>query len=72
VAATGFLPGALSFLCALSHLERSLIGQETCPFNLNHLSHLERVLYMLANKPHAVKHCTTTTINWNIDMNTQR
>jgi hypothetical protein len=28
MAATGFLPGALSFLCALSHLEESLTGQQ--------------------------------------------
>jgi hypothetical protein len=28
MAATGFLPGVLSFLCALSHLEESLTGQQ--------------------------------------------
>jgi hypothetical protein len=43
VAATGFLPGALSFLRALSHLERVAhrLGK-TCLFNNNHLPHLER------------------------------
>jgi hypothetical protein len=43
VAATGFLPGALSFLRALSHLERVThrLGK-TCLFNNNHLPHLER------------------------------
>jgi hypothetical protein len=45
VAATGFLPGVLSFLCALSRLERIAHRPTTCSSNLNHLSHLERVLY---------------------------
>jgi hypothetical protein len=63
VAATGFLPGVLSFLCALSHLERVAHRPTTCSSNFNHLSHLERVLYKLANKPHAVQHCVATTTN---------
>jgi hypothetical protein len=43
VAATGFLPRALSFLRALSHLERVThrLGK-TYMFNKNHLPHLER------------------------------
>jgi hypothetical protein len=41
----------------------SLTGQATCSSNFNHLSHLERVLYKLANKPHAVQHCVATTAN---------
>jgi hypothetical protein len=44
VAVTGFLPGVLSFLCALSHLERIAHRPTTCSSSLNHLSHLKRVL----------------------------
>jgi hypothetical protein len=32
-------------------------------FQFNHLSHLERVLYKLANKPHVVQHYVATTAN---------
>jgi hypothetical protein len=45
VAAIGFLLGVLSFLCALSHLEKITHRPTNCSSNLNHLSHLERVLY---------------------------
>jgi hypothetical protein len=51
VAATGFLPGVLSFLCALSHLERIAHRPTTYSSNLNHLSHLERVLYNWPTSP---------------------
>ena len=60
VAATGFLPGVLSFLCALSHLERVAHRPSNLFFQFNHLSLLERVLHKLANKPHAVQHCMAT------------
>jgi hypothetical protein len=56
VVATGFLPGILSFLDALSLTWReSLTSPSTCSSNFNHLYHLERVLYKLANKPHKIK-----------------
>jgi hypothetical protein len=61
VAATGFLPGVLSFLRALSHLERIAHRPTTCSTNLNHLSHLERALYHWPTRPHAVQHCVVTT-----------
>jgi hypothetical protein len=51
VAATGFLPGVLSFLYALSHLERIAHRPTTYSSNLNHLSHLERVLYNWPTSP---------------------
>jgi hypothetical protein len=51
VAATRFLPGVLSFLCALSHLERIAHRPTTCSSNLNHLSHLKRVLYNWITSP---------------------
>jgi hypothetical protein len=54
VAATGFLPGVLSFLHALSHLERITHKPTTCSSNLNHLSHLERALHHWPTRPHAV------------------
>jgi hypothetical protein len=54
VAATGFLPGVLSFLRALSHLERIAHRPTTYSSNLNHLSHLERVLHHWPTRPHAV------------------
>ena len=51
MAATGFLPRVLSFFCALSHLERIPHRPTTCSSNLNHLSHLERVLYNWLTSP---------------------
>jgi hypothetical protein len=70
MAATRFLPGVLSFLYALSQLEGVAHRSNTCSSNFNHLSHLERVLYKLANKPHRIKHYTSTTIHWNPYTNT--
>jgi hypothetical protein len=51
VVVTRFLPGVFSFLCTLSLLERIAHRPTTCSSNLNHLSHLERVLYNWRNKP---------------------
>jgi hypothetical protein len=67
VEATGFLPGVISFLCALSHLERVAHRLSNLFFQFNHLSLLERVLNKLANKPHAVKHCMATIADRKID-----
>jgi hypothetical protein len=64
VAATGFLPGALSFLHTLSHLERvahrpgNLSLQPQPP-----LSPGESVVYA-GQQATRVKHCMTTTVNW--------
>jgi hypothetical protein len=64
VAATGFLPGVLSFLCALSHLERIVHRPTTCSTNLNHPSDLERALHHWRGRPHTVQHCVVTTTHW--------
>jgi hypothetical protein len=61
MASIGFLPGVLSFLHALSHLERNTHRITTYYTNLNHLSHLERALYHWPIRPHAVQHCVVTT-----------
>jgi hypothetical protein len=63
VVATGFLPRVLSFLYAFSHLERVSHRPRNMFFQFNHLSHLERVFFKLANKPHIVQHCVATTTN---------
>jgi len=57
VAVTGFLLGVLSFLHALSHLERISHRPTTCSSSLNYLSHLERALHHWPTRPHAVQHC---------------
>jgi hypothetical protein len=70
VAATGFLPGVLSFLYALSHLERVAHKPSNMFFQVQPtLSPGESVL-QLANKPHRVKHYTSTTFSGNPDTNT--
>jgi hypothetical protein len=57
-------------LCTLSPGgSLSQVQQPVLPI-FNHLSHLERVLYKLANKPHRIKHYTSTTIHGNPDTNT--
>jgi hypothetical protein len=61
VAATGFLSRVLSFLRALSHLERIAHRPTTYSTNLNHLSHLERALYHWPTRPHTVQHCVVIT-----------
>jgi predicted ATPase len=70
MAATRFLLGVLSFFSTLSHLEEVAHRPNNCSSNFNHLSHLERVLYKLANKPHRNKQYMSTTIHGNTDMNT--
>jgi hypothetical protein len=67
VATTGFLPGVLSFLCALSHLERVTHRPSNLFFQFNHLSLLERVFHKLAKNPHVVQHYVATIADGKID-----
>jgi hypothetical protein len=62
VTATGFLPGVLSFLCALSPLERDAhrpkppVHPTSTPLSLG-----ERESFATGHKPYAVQHCVATT-----------